>query len=60
MYSPWGCKESDMMEQLSLSTGIPSPPLALLVVMLPKAHMTSLSRKPGSRGVTTPLWLYES
>ena len=27
------------------STGIPSPPLALFVVMLPKAHLTSHSRK---------------
>ena len=29
------------------STGIPSPPLALLVVMLSKAHLTSHSRKIG-------------
>ena len=35
------------------STGIPSPPLALLVVMLPKAHLTSHSRMSGSRWVTT-------
>ena len=28
----------------SSSTGIPSPPLALFVVMLPKAHLTSHSR----------------
>ena len=39
------------------STGIPSPPLALLVVMLSKAHLTSHSRMSGSRWVTTPLWL---
>ena len=31
------------------STGIPSPPLALFVVMLPKAHLTSHSRMSGSR-----------
>ena len=31
------------------STGIPSPPLALFVVMLPKAHITSHSRMCGSR-----------
>ena len=37
------------------STGIPSPPLALFVVMLPKAHLTSHSRMSGSRGVSTPL-----
>ena len=29
-------------------TGIPSPPLALFVVMLPKAHLTSHSRMSGS------------
>ena len=29
------------------STGIPSPPLALFVVMLPKAHLTSDSRMSG-------------
>ena len=39
------------------STGIPSPPLALLVVMLSKAHLTSHSRMSGSRWVITPSWL---
>ena len=39
------------------SAGIPSPPLALFIVMLPKAHLTSHSRMSGSRGVITPLWL---
>ena len=39
------------------STGIPSPPLALFIVMLPKAHLTSHSRMSGSRWVITPLWL---
>ena len=42
------------------STGIPSPPLALFVVMLPKAHLTSHSRMSGSRWVITPLWLFGS
>ena len=37
--------------------GIPSPPLALFVVMLPKPHLTSHSRMSGSRWVITPLWL---
>ena len=31
------------------STGIPSPPLALFIVMLPKAHLASDSRMSGSR-----------
>ena len=39
------------------STGIPSSPLALFVVMLSKAHLTSHSRMSGSRWVITPLWL---
>ena len=39
------------------STGIPSPPLALFVVMLSKAHLTSHSRMSGSRSVITPSWL---
>ena len=42
------------------SAGIPSPPLALFIVMLPKAHLTSHSRMSGSRWVITPLWLSES
>ena len=36
------------------STGIPSPPLALFLVMLPKAHLTLYSRMFGSRWVITP------
>ena len=39
------------------STGIPLPPLALFVVMLPKAHLTSQSRMSGSSWVITPSWL---
>ena len=39
------------------STGIPSPPLALFVVMLFKAHLTSHSKMSGSRWVITPSWL---
>ena len=39
------------------STGIPSPPLALFIVMLPKVHLTSYSRMFGSRWVITPSWL---
>ena len=39
------------------STGIPSPPLALFVMMLSKAHLTLHSRMSGSRWVITPSWL---
>ena len=37
----------------SSSTGIPSPPPAFFVVMLPKAHLTSHSRMSDSRWVIT-------
>ena len=39
------------------STGIPSPPLALFVVILHKTHLTSHSKMSGSRWVITPSWL---
>ena len=39
------------------SAGIPSPPLALFIVMLPKTHLTSHSRMSVLRWVTTPSWL---
>ena len=39
------------------STGFLSATLALFVVMLPKAQLTSHSRMSGCRWVTTPLWL---
>ena len=39
------------------STGIPSPPLAVFIVMLPKAHLTLHSRMSSCRWVTTPSWL---
>ena len=35
------------------STGFPSPPLALFIVMLPQAHFTSHSKMTGSRWVIT-------
>ena len=35
------------------STGLPSPPVALFFVMLPKAHLISHSRMSGSRWVIT-------
>ena len=39
------------------STGIPSPPLALFVVMLSEAHLASHSKMSGSRLVITSSWL---
>ena len=39
------------------SAGIPSPPLALFVVMLPKARLTSDSRVSDSRWVIAQSWL---
>ena len=42
------------------ATGIPSSPLALFVVMLPKVHLTSHSRISGSRWVIIPLWSSKS
>ena len=39
------------------SAGIPSPPLALFIVMLPKAYLTSYFRMSDSRWVITPSWL---
>ena len=39
------------------STGIPSPPLVLFIVMLSKAQKTSYSRMSGCRWVIIPLWL---
>ena len=39
------------------SIGISSPPIAVFVPMLPKAHLTLNSRISVSRWVITPLWL---
>ena len=39
---------------LNIITGIPSPSLALLAVMPPKAHLTSHFRMSGSRSLITP------
>ena len=42
------------------SAGIKWPPLALLIVMLPKAYLTSHSRMSGTRWVATLSWLSRS
>ena len=49
--------QSIIFQDLKNSTQTPSPPLALFLVMLPKAHLTSHSRMSGSRWVITPSWL---
>ena len=41
------------------STATPSPPLALFIVMLSKAHLTSHSRMSGSRWVITPSCVHD-
>ena len=41
----------------NISTGIPSSPLALFIVMLPNAHLSLYSRMSGSSPVITPSWL---
>ena len=40
--------------------GVPSPPLALFMVILLKAYLTSHSKMSSSRWVITPSWLSES
>ena len=52
---PWSSSSSFRI--WNSSTGIPSPPLALFVAMVPNAHLTSYSRMAGSRWVITPSWL---
>ena len=42
---------------LNSSAGTPSPALALFIVMLPKAHLTSHTRISGSRWVIKTSWL---
>ena len=57
--SSW-CIECSTLTASSLrnsSAGILSPPLALFIVMLPKAHLTSHSRISCPRWVIIPSWL---
>ena len=49
--------DSIIFQDLNRSTGIPSPPLALFVVMVSKAPLTSHSKMSGSRLVITSSWL---
>ena len=59
-YHLWGGTVGhDLSDLAAAATGIPSPPLALFIVVLPKAHLTSHSRMSGSKWVwaITPSWL---
>ena len=49
--------KASSFRSLNSSAGIPSPLLALFIVILPKAHLTSHSRMSSSRWVTMPSWL---
>ena len=51
---PGFCNTSFVYNSL---TGIPSPPLALFVVMLPKAHLTSHSRMSSELNSPIPVHL---
>ena len=54
------CSTLTSFRILNSSAEIPSVPLALFIVMLSKAHLTSDSRMSGSNWVTTPSWLSRS
>ena len=53
----WSTLTASYFRIFNSSAEIPSAPLALFVVMLLKAHLTSHSRMSGSRWVITPSWL---
>ena len=56
----WSTFTASSFKIWNSSTVIPSHPLALFIVMLPKAHLTLHSRMSGSRSVITPSWLSRS
>ena len=60
LHIEWSTLTASSFRIWNSSTGIPSPPLALFVVMLFKAHLTSHCRMSGSRWVITPSWLSAS
>ena len=62
VFQTWSHIESNTLVVLSFriwnsSTGIPSLPPALFILMLSKAHLISHSRMSGSKWVITPSWL---
>ena len=50
------CRLAFIFRIWNSSAGIPSPPLALFIVMLAKAHLTSHFKIPSSRWVIIPSW----
>ena len=52
-----GTSTASFFRIFSGSAGITSPLVALFIVILPMAHLTSHSRMSGSRWVITPWWL---
>ena len=53
----WNTSTASSFRIWNSSSGIPLPPLALFIVMLPKAHLTLHSRMSGYRWVITRFWL---
>ena len=53
----WQIECSTFKASWNNSTGIPSPPLALFIVVLPKAHLNLHCRVSHSGWVITPSWL---
>ena len=56
-YIEWSTLTAPSFRIWNSSTGIPSPPLALFIIMLHKVHLISHSRISGSRWVIIPSWL---
>ena len=53
----WSTFTASSFRICNSSTGSPSPPIGLFILMLPKAYLTWHSRMSDSRWVITPLWL---
>ena len=53
----WSTLTSSSLRIWNSLRGIPSCPLALFIVILPKAHLSLHSRMSGSRWAIIPLWL---
>ena len=56
-YIEWSTLTASSFRIWKGSAGIPSPPLALFIVMIPKAYLILHSRMSGCRWVITPSWL---